>query len=85
MHDEEMVVALVALVGTAVVFVTWIVMTNLTKVLCHSRDCQLKQKLAEQGMSPYEILQVVTVREGDDMPDPLPVTRPPVKQPSYSG
>jgi len=33
----------------------------LVRIVCHSRDVSLKIKLAERGMEPWEIEQVVNV------------------------
>ena len=72
MHDEEMAIAVVAIVfGVPMVIITTsIVVKGIVKVMCHWRDVSLKIRLAERGMPAYEIEQVVQAGRVDKMAVP---------------
>ena len=69
MREEEMSIAIIAIVfGCPLLGVLGsVLLRSLTRVACHWRDVQLKIRLAEQGMSAYEIQQVVQAGRGNQV------------------
>ena len=62
MHDEEMAIAVVAIVFGCpmLVIISSIVMKGIVRILCHWRDVSLKIRLAERGMTALEIESIVS-------------------------
>lgn len=64
MRDEELFIPLAFVIGVTVVFVTKIIVGNVTQVVCHWRDTALKERMVEAGMSAPEIAEVVAAGRG---------------------
>ena len=81
MREEEMAIAIIAIVfGFPLLGVLGsVLLRSLARVACHWRDVQLKIRLAEQGMSAFEIQQVVQAGRGNQTP--LPSVEPQESKP----